>query len=202
MPRFPVLVLLAALLSIVLPGSARAQHLVIGLRVGGPPPPVRVERVPAAPSPRHVWVPGWWWWEGARYEWRAGAWVIPPATGEVWVPASWRFENGQWTYYPGYWSVSGVVDPNQAYQPSPPIDPNVATAAPPPPLTEVQPPVPFDGAAWIPGYWWWGPSGYVWVGGRWSARPRGWDWDDHRWIQRDPGHWERRPGHWHPHEGR
>ena len=145
MTRVPVLVMLAALLSLVLPGIARAQHLVVGLRVGGPPPPVRVERPPVAPSPRHVWV---------------------------------------------------------AHQPQPPVEPNVATAPPPAPLTELQPPAPFDGAFWVPGYWWWGPSGYVWVGGRWSARPRGWDWDDHRWIQRDPGDWERRPGHWHPHEGR
>ncbi len=58
-----------------------------------------------------------------------------------------------------------MVDPNQAYQPAPPVEPNVSTSPPPAPLAEVQPPAPFDGAVWIPGYWWWGPSGYVWVVG-------------------------------------
>ncbi|HEY1904474.1 MAG TPA: hypothetical protein VGG91_00450 [Myxococcaceae bacterium] len=169
MPRFPVLFLLATLLMVAVPGSALAQHLVVGIRVGAPPPAVRVERVPVAPSPRHVWVPGGWWWDGARYEWRAGAWMVPPGLGEVWVPASWHFENGQWTYYAGYWSPSAVVDPDRPYQPAPPMEPNVATTPPPLPLTEAQPPSPFDGAAWIPGYWWWGPSGYIWVGGRGSA---------------------------------
>ena len=197
---FPV-VLLLALFTLAVPGSARAQQLVVGIRVGGPPPAVRVERAPLAPSPRHVWVPGWWWWDGRQYVWRTGAWMVPPSTGTVWVPPSWHFENGQWTYYAGYWTSPGIVYPNQAYQPAPPVEPDVATTAPPPPLSETQPPAPFDGAVWISGYWYSGPSGYVWVGGRWSAKPRGYDWDDHRWVKRDEGHWERRPGHWHPREG-
>jgi YXWGXW repeat-containing protein len=187
------------LLALTVPLLASAQHVVVGLRVGGPPPAVRVEPVPRAPSPRHVWVHGSWAWEGGRYVWQPGVWILPPGSGYVWIQPSWAFENGAWTYFPGHWKTSSTVDPDLAYQPAPPVEPDVATAPPPEPLQEVQPPPPFEGAFWIPGYWWWGSSRYVWVGGRWSARPRGWEWEQHRWLRRDDRHWERQPGHWHPH---
>jgi hypothetical protein len=43
-----------------------------------PPPPARVERVPADPGDACVWVDGYWEWLGRRWEWQIGNWVVPP----------------------------------------------------------------------------------------------------------------------------
>ncbi len=37
-----------------------------------PPPPARVEVIPVAPSPRHVWVPGHYVRRGRNYIWVNG----------------------------------------------------------------------------------------------------------------------------------
>jgi len=44
-------------------------------------------------------------------------------------------------------------------------------SAPPPLPVYSQPPVPYAGAVWTPGYWAWGPAGYYWVPGTWVAPP-------------------------------
>lgn len=49
-----------------------------------------------------------------------------------------------------------------------PEDVAVVTAAPPPAEIEVVP-APVVGQVWVPGYWWWGPQGYVWVHGRYAV---------------------------------
>ncbi|WP_428655749.1 hypothetical protein [Runella sp.] len=36
------------------------------------PPAARVEVIPAPPSPRHTWVPGYHRWHRGHYEWRPG----------------------------------------------------------------------------------------------------------------------------------
>ncbi|MBE9461850.1 YXWGXW repeat-containing protein [Dyadobacter sp. UP-52] len=36
------------------------------------PPPARVEVIPVAPSPRHVWVPGNYRWKRNKYVWHEG----------------------------------------------------------------------------------------------------------------------------------
>ncbi|MGN1057501.1 MAG: hypothetical protein ACI4QS_12405 [Comamonas sp.] len=43
----------------------------------GHPPPPRVEYRSVAPSVRHVWVGGDWFWSGSRYDWRPGRWAAP-----------------------------------------------------------------------------------------------------------------------------
>jgi hypothetical protein len=73
-----------------------------------PPPPARVEIVPTRPREGAVWADGDWSWDGARYRWRAGGWVVAPAgvglarwvtargsDGRLWfAPASWRHADG------------------------------------------------------------------------------------------------------------
>ncbi len=44
-----------------------------------PPPPARVERVPASPRRNATWVDGEWTWRGRRWLWVRGRWVVPPA---------------------------------------------------------------------------------------------------------------------------
>src|SRR5262245_9298433 len=53
-----------------------------GVRVRMAPPPMRVEVRPMAPSPRHVWAPGYWQWRGGRHVWMAGSWIVPPVVGQ------------------------------------------------------------------------------------------------------------------------
>ncbi len=43
-----------------------------------PPPPAKVEEVPAQPNPACVWVDGYWEFTD-RWEWQPGEWVIPQA---------------------------------------------------------------------------------------------------------------------------
>jgi hypothetical protein len=49
-------------------------------QVDYPPPPARVELVPAAPpSGSAVWIDGEWTWQGRRWAWKPGRWIAPPA---------------------------------------------------------------------------------------------------------------------------
>jgi len=57
-----------------------------------------------------------------------------------------------------------------------------AQTAPPPLPTYVQPPCPYDGYLWSPGYWAWGPAGYYWVPGVWVRPP-------HHGLLWTPGYW-------------
>lgn len=52
-----------------------------------PPPPARVEFVPEKPRDDAVWVDGEWIWQGRRYAWKPGRWVVPPpgASFAPWV---------------------------------------------------------------------------------------------------------------------
>ena len=67
-----------------------------------PPPPV-VERVIVSPGPGYVWVPGYYIWTGARYDWHAGAWRRPPRPRGVWVAPHWRHDRRGWFFVEGHW---------------------------------------------------------------------------------------------------
>jgi len=194
------LILAAALsMTALLPHEAQAQFRVMpGIRVTIAPPVPRYEVVPAAPSPRHQWIAGYWGWRGGAQVWMAGHWAVPPAPGYAWEPARWEVVDGGSLFFEGHWRPVDQPDPAVAYQPPPPpVQEMVVESAPPPPVEEVRPAPPFEGAVWIPGYWHWSGARHVWVGGRWSARPAGYGWERHRWDRRDDGRWVNRPGHWH-----
>jgi WXXGXW repeat (2 copies) len=196
MKRMSLLVVLA--LTALSPNLASAQFRAVpGVRVMTAPPPPRHELAPPAPSPRHQWIGGYWGSRGGAHVWFAGHWALPPAPGYLWEPARWEEVDGAWTVYDGHWRPMDVPDPVQAYQPPPPPVEEVVTEVPPPaPIEEVRPPVPFDGAMWIPGFWHFNGARHVWVAGRWSARPAGYHWEQHRWEPRPDGRWAQRPGHW------
>lgn len=92
--------LAGAFLSLVLfaPPASAARVVV---KVG--PPAVRVEARGHAPSPRHVWVGGYWKWNGSAHVWVAGSWNVPPRHGAVWVDGHWRKAYGGWEWIPGHW---------------------------------------------------------------------------------------------------
>lgn len=74
-----------------------------------PPPPLRPEHVPPQPDGA-VWIDGEWSWDGTRYRWTNGAWVVAPTGGRV---APWtvvRRNDGQLFYSPSVWyDKSGAV---------------------------------------------------------------------------------------------
>ena len=43
-----------------------------------PPPPVYVEQPPPPPAAAYVWRPGHWRWNGVRYVWIRGHYVLRP----------------------------------------------------------------------------------------------------------------------------
>jgi hypothetical protein len=71
-----------------------------------PIPPPRYEAVPPPPGEHYAWRPGGWHWNGYRYVWHRGGYVIrynqptewvpggwvpgPGPRGYVWAPAHWR----------------------------------------------------------------------------------------------------------------
>jgi hypothetical protein len=60
-----------------------------------------------------------------------------------------------------------VYEEPPAYQPAP----VVVAWAPPPMLVEVPPPMPFESAVWVGGYWVW-RGNWVWASGRWMGPPQ------------------------------
>ena len=61
---------------------------------GPPPPPDEV--IIVAPSPRYVWVPGYYDYRGGNYFWVSGSYKVPPR-GKT------RYEQGRWMKTPkGY----------------------------------------------------------------------------------------------------
>jgi hypothetical protein len=73
------------------------------VRVGSPPPPARVEFVPARPRAGAVWTDGEWLWQGRGWSWQSGRWVEPPA-GCAFSPwtTTWG-DDGSVYYAPGVW---------------------------------------------------------------------------------------------------
>jgi hypothetical protein len=84
--------------------------------VDAPPPPARVEILPAVPSSQAAWVDGEWMWRRGRWAWLPGRWVTLPE-GRAFSP--WVFvrgPDGRLWYAPGVWrDTSGApVDPPDA----------------------------------------------------------------------------------------
>ena len=71
----------------------------------------------------------------------------------------------------------------------------VVTDAPPQPQSEVVPPAPGPGYAWVEGYWVW-HGRWVWEPGRWLVRPHARAvWMRGHWVHRRHG-WVWAPGGW------
>ncbi|HSY29754.1 MAG TPA: hypothetical protein VK832_19740 [Burkholderiaceae bacterium] len=81
--------------------------LSVGIEVGVPPPPLRVETVPVAPV-GYVWAPGFWEFFHGQYVWRRGHFVAG-RPGYRWVPENWErrgevhhFNEGHWDRDPNF----------------------------------------------------------------------------------------------------
>lgn len=68
-----------------------------------PVPPPRSEYVPPRPGAAYVWVPGHWHWNGYRYIWIGGRYVVRQSGWHHWVDGHWAVIHGRWTWIPGHW---------------------------------------------------------------------------------------------------
>ena len=167
-----------------------------GVRVRVAPPAARVEVRTRAPSPRHVWVPGYWGWRGGRHVWIGGFWRMPPQPGHVWIEGRWVDSGGEWVWEEGRWAAQPqvVVQPPQPVVVAPP-QPVVVVSAPPPPRVEVRTAAPYTNAVWVGGHWQWNGTQHVWVPGHWQQQQPGRVWVDARW-EAGPGGFRFVAGHW------
>jgi len=76
---------------------------VIVREVPAAPPAPMVEIRSIAPSPNHVWLPGYWDWNGRDYVWISGEWVETPSPQTVWIPGHWERTPAGYTWISGYW---------------------------------------------------------------------------------------------------
>ena len=95
---------LGALAVVTTASPASAQ---ISFNVTVAPPALRVETRTAQPSPRHVWVSGYWQFSGGQYVWTPGRWDTPAQAGATWQAASWSQVGGRWVFTPGRWVGGG-----------------------------------------------------------------------------------------------
>jgi len=79
-------------------GAANAQ---VYVRIGPPAP--RVERRPPPPTRRHVWVDGFYRWDGRAYVWAPGYWAVPPRARARWVPGHWAHRRRGYYWIDGRW---------------------------------------------------------------------------------------------------
>jgi hypothetical protein len=100
--RLSLVVLAGALCAGVVGTShvALAQETEVEIEVQ--PPVARVEVIPAAPSPQHFWVHGYWGYAGAAHYWVPGRYeIVRPGWG--WSEARWVPVGRHWHFYPGRW---------------------------------------------------------------------------------------------------
>src|SRR5712671_465650 len=88
----------ASLGVMALPSAADAD---VGIYLTVPPPPVRVERVPA-PRPGYIWAPGYWDVRYHRHYWRSGHWERE-RRGYYYREPSWVQRENRWELQRGRW---------------------------------------------------------------------------------------------------
>jgi len=74
-----------------------------GFSVAVSPPAPVVETPPPPPAPQAVWTPGYWSWNGVRYVWVPGRYVVPPFPGAVWIGGRWVAHGPAWVWVDGRW---------------------------------------------------------------------------------------------------
>jgi hypothetical protein len=67
------------------------------------PPAPQEEVIGAPPSAEHVWVAGYWAYQGTKYVWVPGHWELRPRPGVIWVQGHWRDTRHGWVWTPGHW---------------------------------------------------------------------------------------------------
>lgn len=134
-----------------------------------PPPALPDEQPTARPFAGAVWTAGHWFWDGATWRFKPGAWIAPMA-GYHFINGYWRQDSDGWRWVSSGWARTGS---NQVEIPVDAVNEELTSAqAPPPAPQEAQPPPPAPNLTWAPGYWYWTGSDWVWIEGGWVSPPR------------------------------
>ncbi|MEQ5843924.1 hypothetical protein N0A02_31155 [Paraburkholderia acidicola] len=91
---------LVATLAALAASATFAQAIIV--TPTAPPPPVRVEVVPA-PRAGYVWDRGHWQWINGAYAWVPGHWQLV-RVGYRWVPGHWAQFGPRWRWIEGHWA--------------------------------------------------------------------------------------------------
>jgi hypothetical protein len=67
------------------------------------PPPIIVESRPPPPDQGHIWIEGYWNWNGHKYDWQIGRWAAPPHERAIWVAPRYEKHEQGYRYMPGRW---------------------------------------------------------------------------------------------------
>jgi hypothetical protein len=187
-----------AFASLTLQPAAKADGigLSVGVVIRTAPPAPHQEVIVAQPSPRHVWIGGYWRWQGNRHIWIAGHWELPPREHAVYVPARWDRRDDGYVFVEGSWQDAGAVSNAAPIPAAPPASEIIVSQPPPAPPAEAIGERPFPNAAWTPGYWSWGNGAYAWTPGRWVEPPSPTSaYVTPHWEARDNGY-AFSPGYW------
>jgi hypothetical protein len=99
----PKLVLLVTL------AIAGWSSIIVADPQGEPPPSYQPipeptpETIPAPPQGAYIWRPGHWIWNGYRYRWIRGAYVLRGPRMHEWVPGAWVMRGGAWVWVQPHW---------------------------------------------------------------------------------------------------
>ena len=61
-----------------------------------------IENPGRPPSPAHVWIKGYWRWDGKEWGWLGGHWEHA-ATGHTWIDGHWEAKAGKQHWIEGRW---------------------------------------------------------------------------------------------------
>lgn len=96
----PLVTLIALGAAAYAPLPSMAQD--VQLYIGTAPPAPLYERMPSARR-GHVWVPGYWAWNGRRHHWMPGTYIVE-RPGYVYAPPAWQQRGGRWYMQQGGWA--------------------------------------------------------------------------------------------------
>ena len=80
-----------------------AANVSLGFSVAVPPPAPVVEPAPPPSAPSTVWTPGYWSWDGVKYVWVPGQYVVAPFPDAVWIGGRWVHRGPGWMWVDGRW---------------------------------------------------------------------------------------------------
>ena len=78
------------------PATIEVEHHAVYVDRDPPPPKDESELAVDPPADDHVWVTGYWYWNGTGWTWVRGRWARPPVPDHVWVSSGWILLDGRY----------------------------------------------------------------------------------------------------------
>ena len=91
----------AAVLCLGVMATPALAQMSISIDIGRAPPPPRYEEVQVVPV-GHIWLPGYWFWDGRSHQWNEGH-MERARPGQHWRQAQWEDRGQMHHFEPGRW---------------------------------------------------------------------------------------------------